>query len=77
MFKCVNFTLYADDTCVCISDENLNKGIGTMNKELIFIHKWLDSNCLTLNTKNLYVVFKRNRAITNTNNKVYINIVEL
>ena len=74
----LNFTLYADDTCVCISDENLNKGIETMNKELIFIHKWLHSNCLTLNTKkSLYVVLERNRAITNTNNKVCINNVEL
>ena len=70
----VNFTLYTDDTCVCISDENLNRGIETMNKELIFINKWLHSNCLTLNTKkSLYIVFKRNTAITTTNNKVCID----
>ena len=51
-----------------------------MNKELLFIHKWLHSNCLTLNSgtkKSLYVVFKRNRAITNANNEVCINNVEL
>ena len=59
--KCSNviiFTLYADDTCVCISDKNLNRGIETLNKELILIHKWLQHNCLMLNTKNLSVVCK-------------------
>ena len=54
----LNFTLYADDTCVCISDENLNRGIETMNKELIFIHKWLHSNCLTLSTKKSMLCLK-------------------
>ena len=49
-----------------------------MNKKLVFIHKWSHSNCLMLNSKkSLYVVFKRNRAITKTNNKVCINNVEL
>ena len=47
----LNFSMYADDTCVFLTDTNLNENLNKMNTELGNISKWMKANCLTLNAK--------------------------
>ena len=45
--------LYADDTCVLISDNDLNNLIDMLNTELMSLNKWFKANKPSLKTKML------------------------
>ena len=47
----LNFSMYADDTCVFLTDTNLNENLNKMITELENISKWMKANCLTLNAE--------------------------
>ena len=54
------YVLFADDTNVFISGNNLRKLINTLHIELDKLYAWLQSNKLTLNLlKTHYIVFHR------------------
>ena len=54
------YVLFADDTNVFISGNNLRKLINTLHIELDKLYAWLQSNKLTLNLlKTHYMVFHR------------------
>ena len=60
--------LYADNTCVLISDNHLNDFIDRLNTELISLNNWFKANKLSLNTKK--IIFYNNN--NNNNNKIFI-----
>ena len=65
--------MYADDTSVLLSGNNLNDLICLLNKELDLLYIWLNSNKLSLNTqKTFYLLFHRAR-IKGNNSVVKIN----
>ena len=45
--------LFADDTCVLLSDKNLNTLVALRNTKLISLNNWLKPNKLSLNTKKI------------------------
>ena len=54
--------MYADDTSVLLSGNNLNDLNCLLNKELDLLSIWLNSNKLSLNTQNtFYLLFHRAR----------------
>ena len=48
--------LFADDTCLCVSDSNLTKLKHTANAEMESVQKWMNANLLTLNPKKSVVL---------------------
>ena len=70
--------LYADDTCVLISVNNLNNLIDKLNTELISVNSWFKANKLSLNTnKSFFMIFHRSRIKPNVINEVVIDNHEL
>ena len=54
--------MYADDTCVYLSNSNLITNVNSMNNELVKVVEWVRWNGLTLNTgKCHYLLFHRSR----------------
>ena len=54
--------MYADDTSVLLSGDDLNDLTCLLNKELELLFIWLKSNKLSLNTQNtFYLLFHRAR----------------
>ena len=49
--------LYADDTCVLVSGNDLKTLIKMLNEELISLNNWLKANILSLNTKKNLLFF--------------------
>ena len=73
--KKLNVTLFADDTCLYLSGNNLNLLIHNVNIELKEVKNWLNSNKLTLNlVKSHYMVFHRNKNLVNNLNEAKIII---
>ena len=69
--------MYADDTSVLLSGDDLNYLTYLLNKELELLFIWLKSNKLSLNTqKTLYLLFHRAR-IKGNNSVVKINVSAL
>ena len=57
--------LYADDTCIYISDSDINALFDVLNIELAALLEWLNANKLTLNVdKTFYMLFHRRRIKT-------------
>ena len=57
--KVFQFYLFADDANLLYADKNLNPLETVVNKELILVCEWLNSNKLTLNlSKANYVIFR-------------------
>ena len=57
--KVFQFYLFADDTNILYADKNLNSLETVVNKELMLVCEWLNSNILTLNlSKTNYVIFR-------------------
>ena len=57
--KVFQFYLFADDTNILYADKNLNSLETVVNKELMLVCEWLNSNKLTLNlSKTNYVIFR-------------------
>ena len=60
----MNFVMLSDDTCVYGAGADLNDTIyiDMVKKELVFVNKWMASNCLTLNVNQSYfLIFHRRR----------------
>ena len=57
--KVFQFYLFADDKNILYADKNLNFLETVVNKELMLVCEWLNSNKLTLNlSKTNYVIFR-------------------
>ena len=71
----LKFTLYADDTSVCISGYDWNILINTMNREFKLIDKWITASKLTLNsTRSEFMIFHcRQRQFQTEINEVMID----
>lgn len=58
----MNFVLFADDSNLFISGENINNVISTMNIELKKVSNWLNTNKLSLNVhKSNFMMFSQTR----------------
>ena len=58
----LNFAMYADDTCVYLSNSNLITNVNSVNNELVKVVEWVRWNGLTLNTSKChYLLFPRSR----------------
>jgi len=56
--KVFKFILFADDTNLFCSGDNLKQLLDTMEKEMVQLKNWFDSNKITLNTrKTTFIVF--------------------
>ena len=56
----LDIILFADDSCLYSSHQNLNILIDTINNELSIVQNWLNTNKLTLNLqKSHYLIFSR------------------
>ena len=49
MFQIIIFILFADDTNIYLSDNNLNNLIEIVNNEVIHLCNWFRANKLSLN----------------------------
>ena len=55
--------LFADDSIMYVSGDNINEIINVANGELLTIQNWISSNRLTINSeKSHYVIFNRNKV---------------
>ena len=70
--------LYADDSCIYRSGQNLHSLICAMNTEVNRIVVWLKSYKLTLNTsETFYMVFHRGRRKLHGNFDLFIDKVKI
>ncbi len=70
----MNFVLFADDTNVFKSGDNINTVINCVNSELVKVSKWFRTNQLTLNiSKTHFMIFSR-RYIPSVTNVCIDNI---
>ena len=70
--------LYADDTCIYLSGNELSKLIKSMNSEIKLISDWLKANKLTLNIdKTYYMVFHRGRRKCFGNTELFIDNIKI
>ena len=66
----VQFILFADDTNIFVSVDNLTYQFDTLNKELVIINQWIQSNKLSLNIEKTniltrkYLINKLNYTLT-------------
>ena len=59
--KILKLILFADDTTIVFTSNDLNKLIRTVNKELVLLSDWFALNKLSLNSlKTNYMIFKNN-----------------
>ena len=64
----LKFNLYADDTCFCLSGNNLNTLIENPNGELSKVSIWFRATRLTVNSsKSLYIVFHSRQPVIPVN----------
>ena len=64
--KVFKFYLFADDTNILYADKNLKSLETIVNKELVEVCEWLNSNKLTLNLrKTNYVIFRPYKKMQN------------
>ena len=67
-----NVSLFADDTCLCVSDTNLTKLQQTVNDEIELVQRWMNANMLTINpTKSVALLINPK---TNWKNLIEISI---
>ena len=72
----MNFVLFADDTNVFKSGDNINTVINCVNSELVKVSKWFRTNQLTLNiSKTHFMIFSRRYIPSVTN--VCIDTIQL
>ena len=71
--------LYADDTCIYLSGNELSSLIKSTNSEIKLISDWLKANNLTLNIdKTYYMVFHKGRGKCFGNTELFIdNIINI
>ena len=64
--------LYADDTCINISDSDINALFDVLNIELAALLEWLNANQLTLNVDKTFYMLFHNRRVKTDNLKLTI-----
>ena len=70
----LKFLLYADDSILYISGQDVNNLITIANQDLINVNNWLACNKLSLNiNKSHYVIFNRNKTFPPSLNTVMID----
>ena len=70
--------LFADDTCVLLSGNNLNTLVALRNTELISLNNWFKANKLSLNTKkSFFMIFHRSRIKTNSIGTILLDNAKL
>ena len=63
----LNFSLFADDTCIYASDSNLENLYVRVNHEILQVEKWIKANLLSLNiNKTVYLLFSGNIIFSRT-----------
>ena len=66
--------MYADDTSVIISSNDLKSLIQSMNSELCLLNTWLKANKLSLNVnKTYYLAFHLARIKVDNDNSIRMN----
>ena len=66
--------MYADDTSVIMSGNDLKSLIQTVNSELCLLNTWLKANKLSLNVnKTYYLVFNRARIKIDNDTSIRMN----
>ena len=56
--------MFAEDSTLYLTGENINHVINTLNEEFNDVYKWTIANRLTLNLKKInYLIFNRNRNL--------------
>lgn len=69
-----HLTLYADDTCLFYFGRNINDIMKVAQDDLNILHKWFQSNLLTVNiSKTSYIVFSAKNKKIQINNQLSIN----
>ena len=67
-------TLYADDTCISLANNNFSELFETLNYDLVNLHRWLSTNRLTLNvSKTVAINFSTRPAPLNSNCELKVN----
>jgi hypothetical protein len=70
----LHYTLYADDTNLLISGDNINDTIQELNTHLTTLHQWFTSNHLFVNTtKTNYMVFSKKSSVRLHNFEIKLN----
>ena len=70
--------LYAEDTCIYLSGNELSLLIKSMNSEIKLISDWLEANKLTLNIdKAYYMVFHKDRRKCFGNTELFIDNIKI
>ena len=75
--KKLQFLLFADDTSIFYSDDDLNIVQSTLNEELVHVTEWLKANKLSLNVKKSNLINFINRGTTTKNITIKINDFEI
>ena len=66
--------MYADDTSVIMSGNDLESLIQSVNSELCLLNTWLKANKLSLNVnKTYYLIFHRARIKVDNDNSIRMN----
>ena len=72
----LKFVLFADDSNLYASNDNLQNLISMLNQELESVRKWIVSNKLTLNVdKTHYIIFHRRKITSNIPSIIFGNSV--
>ena len=71
----LNFVIYADDTNVYLTSDNINEAFDVVNEGLRGVSGWLRVNRLTVNaSKSQYIVFRRKqRVLPGATHDLYLN----
>lgn len=70
----VSFILFADDTNMIVTSENLNFDNMTLNQEINNLSIWFSANKLTINeSKTKYILFRKDRIPSRIKLELYIN----
>ncbi|KAK0146590.1 putative RNA-directed DNA polymerase from transposon BS [Merluccius polli] len=74
----LNFVVFADDTNLFCSGENIQQLLEEITKELVKLKKWFDINKLSLNLKKTkYMVFGKQKPLLDTNIEIKIDNILL
>ena len=73
----LQFVIYADDTTVFFSSDNLDNTVNVINVDLGRVSRWISSNSLTVNlNKSQYILFSR-RQMHLQNIELFVNNYKL
>lgn len=74
----LHYTIYADDTNLLISGDNINDTIHELNTHLNTLHQWFTSNHLFINTsKTNYMVFTKKSSVRLHNFEIKLNNIPI